>query len=50
MIRNLFAILLAVFALSAYAAVDVNQASQAELETIKGIGPGLSGKILRAFS
>ena len=48
MIRNLIAILLAVFALSAYAAVDVNQASQAELETIKGIGPGLSGKILKA--
>ena len=48
MIRNLIAILLAAFALSAYAAVDVNQASQAELETIKGIGPGLSGKILRA--
>ena len=50
MIRNLIAILLAAFALSAYAAVDVNQASQAELETIKGIGPGLSGKILKARS
>ena len=48
MIRNFIALLLAVFALSAFAAVDVNQASQAELETVKGIGPSLSGKILQA--
>ena len=48
MIRNLIAIVLATFALSAFAAVDVNKASQAELETVKGIGPGLSGKILEA--
>jgi competence protein ComEA len=34
--------------LNAFAAVDVNQASQAELETVKGIGPGLSTKILDA--
>lgn len=33
---------------AALAAVDVNQASQAELETVKGIGPALSGKILQA--
>jgi competence protein ComEA len=26
----------------------VNRATQAELETVKGIGPGLSGKILKA--
>jgi competence protein ComEA len=26
----------------------VNRASQAELESVKGIGPGLSGKILKA--
>lgn len=35
-------------ALSASAAVDVNRATQAELETVKGIGPGLSTKILEA--
>jgi competence protein ComEA len=29
-------------------ATDVNRASQAELESVKGIGPGLSGKILKA--
>jgi competence protein ComEA len=48
MFRTLIATLLAVFALNAYAAADVNQASQAELETVKGIGPGLSGKIVKA--
>lgn len=32
----------------AIAAVDANQASQVELETVKGIGPGLSGKIVAA--
>jgi competence protein ComEA len=48
MIRNLIATVLAVFALNAQAAADANQASRAELETVKGIGPGLSGKILKA--
>ena len=48
MIRNFLALLLAVFALNAFAAIDVNQASQAQLETIKGIGPGLSAKIMKA--
>jgi competence protein ComEA len=47
-IRNFIALLAAVFALNAFAAVDVNKASQAELETVKGIGPGLSAKILKA--
>jgi competence protein ComEA len=47
MIRHFIAIVLAAFALNA-AAVDVNQASQAELETVKGIGPGLSTKIVEA--
>ena len=48
MIRNFLALLLAVFAFNAFAAIDVNQASQAQLETVKGIGPGLSAKILKA--
>ena len=48
MIRNLIATVLAVFAFNAFAAVDVNRANQAELETVKGIGPGLSSKILEA--
>lgn len=48
MVRQLIAIVLAAFALNALAAVDANQASRAELETVKGIGPGLSAKILDA--
>ena len=48
MLRQLIATAFAALALNAFAAVDVNQASQAELETVKGIGPGLSGKILSA--
>lgn len=47
MMRHLIASLLAAFALNAVA-VEANQASQAELQTVKGIGPGLSGKILAA--
>ncbi|MEI2678536.1 MAG: helix-hairpin-helix domain-containing protein [Burkholderiaceae bacterium] len=46
MIRTLVTLLVAAFAFAAHAAVDVNKASQAELETIKGIGPNMSGKIL----
>ncbi len=38
----------AVFAGPALAATDVNKASQAELESVKGIGPALAGKILKA--
>lgn len=45
-------ILLALAALlvsvSCFAAVDVNQASEAELDGLRGIGPSLSGKILQA--
>ena len=48
MIRNILTALLAAFAFNAFAAVDVNRASQAELESVKGIGPGLSGRILEA--
>lgn len=48
MFRHFIALIATVFALNAFAAVDVNKASQAELETVKGIGPGLSAKILKA--
>jgi competence protein ComEA len=48
MFRILAASVLAAFAFAAHAAVDANKASQAELETVKGIGPGLSSKILDA--
>ena len=39
---------LAALALGAAAAVDVNRADEAELQTVKGIGPALSTKILAA--
>ena len=49
MSRQFFTAVLTALALStswvAAAATDVNQASVAELEAIKGIGPALSGKI-----
>ncbi|HRH86880.1 MAG TPA: helix-hairpin-helix domain-containing protein [Rubrivivax sp.] len=48
MLRTLIALVVAAFAFAAHAAVDANKASQAELETVKGIGPGLSTKILDA--
>lgn len=40
------ALIAALFAAAAFAAVDVNKASQAELESVKGIGPSIAGKIL----
>ena len=45
-IKRLFAALLALAAATAFAAVDVNNASVADLDSIKGIGPGTSAKIL----
>ena len=46
LLAALFAVLLTLGAASAFAAVDANKATQAELESIKGIGPSISGKIL----
>lgn len=34
------------YAAASFAAVDVNKASAAELDSIKGIGPGISSKII----
>ncbi|MFL6626860.1 MAG: ComEA family DNA-binding protein, partial [Vitreoscilla sp.] len=45
MIKRLLATLLAFFAFSAFA-VDANTASQAELDTVKGIGPATATKIV----
>jgi len=47
-IRNLLAALLAALTLNAFAAVDANPASRADLGTVKGIGPNLPGKIVEA--
>ena len=46
MLKKLLVLLSLCCAALAYAAVDVNQASEAELDGIKGIGPSISGKIL----
>ena len=42
-----FAALLCACSAAAHA-IDVNRASQAELETLKGVGPALSERILQA--
>jgi competence protein ComEA len=46
MLKKLLTVLVALFAVAAFAAVDVNKATQAELESVKGIGPDTSSKIL----
>ncbi len=46
MIKKTLAALLAFFAIACWAAVDVNTATAADLDSIKGIGPGTSGKML----
>jgi competence protein ComEA len=46
MIKQLIAVALALCTGLALAGVDANKASQAELEAVKGIGPGLAGRIL----
>ena len=45
-IKKILAAVLALMAAAAFAAVDANKATQAELESVKGVGPALSGKIL----
>ncbi len=44
--RQLIAAMLSLAASIALAAVDVNKASEADLDSIKGIGPGTSEKII----
>jgi len=46
MLKHLLAAVLALFAVTAFAAVDVNRATQADLESVPGIGPAIAGKIL----
>ena len=44
----LFALIALLIATASLAAIDVNTATEAELDGVKGIGPALSGKILKA--
>ncbi|PKO62217.1 MAG: hypothetical protein CVU24_05140 [Betaproteobacteria bacterium HGW-Betaproteobacteria-18] len=46
MFKKIFTFIALCSALSCFAALDINQASEAELDSIKGIGPGTSSKIL----
>jgi competence protein ComEA len=46
MFKILIATFLAFAAAAAMAAVDANKASQAELESIKGVGPAVSSRML----
>lgn len=46
MFKKLLAFFAAMTVAVAFAAVDVNKATPAELDGIKGIGPGISGKIV----
>jgi competence protein ComEA len=46
MLKKLLAIAAMLYAAASFAAVEVNKATAAELDGIKGIGPGISGKIL----
>jgi competence protein ComEA len=45
-LRTLAAVVLSFAASLSFAAVDINKASQAELESIKGIGPAVSERML----
>jgi competence protein ComEA len=47
MLKKILTTTALLFSLSSFAAVDVNKANAAELDAIKGIGPSLSGKILK---
>jgi competence protein ComEA len=46
MLKRILFVLAMLCAAASWAAVDVNRASEAELDSIKGIGPGTSSKIL----
>jgi competence protein ComEA len=46
MFRSMIAALLATLSIAASAAVDVNKASQAELEALPGIGTALAARLL----
>ena len=46
MLKKILALLVLLYAAACFAAIDVNKANAAELDSIKGIGPSLSGKIL----
>ena len=46
MLKKFLMLITLLYAAVSFAAVDANQASAADLDSIKGIGPAISGKIL----
>ena len=46
MLKKILALMAMLYAAACFAAVDVNKATAAELDSIKGIGPSISTKIL----
>ncbi|WP_291518826.1 helix-hairpin-helix domain-containing protein [Acidovorax sp.] len=47
MLKRFLFTVLCLLSFASFAAVDVNQATAADLDGIKGIGPGLSGRIIQ---
>ncbi len=45
-IKRALAVLLSIYASLSFAATDVNKATQAELEAVKGIGPAMATRIM----
>jgi competence protein ComEA len=48
MLKKILVILALLYAACAFAAVDVNKASAADLDSVKGIGPVMSKRIIDA--
>lgn len=46
MLKKILALMVMLYATLSFAAVDVNKATAAELDSIKGIGPSISSKIM----
>jgi competence protein ComEA len=46
MFRHLIAVVLTTLSFAAFAALDVNKASQAELEALPGVGTAMSARVL----
>lgn len=48
MLKKILAVVAMLYAAACFAAVDINKVGAAELDSIKGIGPAMSSKILEA--
>lgn len=46
MLKKILAVVAMLYAAACFAVVDVNKATEAELDSIKGIGPAISSRIL----